>query len=244
MEKALKTFGLTPNQIDIYLATLELGEAKAQDIAKKAKILRTTTYEVLEQLKEMGLISQSNRKGVRFYMAEPPKKLDQLLDSKKRSIRDILPELESIYNIGEFKPKIRYYEGLEGLKSVYEDTLSVSNKRLYGILSMEDLFETVGEAYMNDYVERRIKTGVHLQVIRSKSKEVRPIWHGVPQEFRSLRYAPEGSIFPLTMYIYDNKVTLLSSKRENFGLIIESKEYMQTQKALFDVLWSVSTVPK
>ncbi len=239
--KTLIQFGFTQNQTKIYLAVLELGEGKAQDIAKKAHVLRPTAYEVLEQLKEIGAVGQYSRHGVRFYMAEPPVKLEKILESKKKSIRDILPELESMYNISGFKPKIHYYEGLEGYKTVYEDTLTASGGRLYGILSMKDLFDTVGEEYMNDYIARRIKAGIHLQVIRSEAKDKKPIWKESAKELRTLRLAPEDFTFPLTMYIYDNKVSLMSSKRENFGLIIESKEFMQTQKALFDILWQASS---
>jgi sugar-specific transcriptional regulator TrmB len=236
--KTLELFGFTSNQTKVYLALLELGEARVQDTAQRAKILRTTAYEVLEQLKNIGIVSMFNSKGARMYMAEPPQKLNEILQQKQKAIQEILPELKSMYNIGGFKPQIRYYEGVEGLKTVYEDTLTVSNKRLYGILSMKDLFETVGEEYMEDYVKRRIDAGIYLQVIRSEEKEVKEIWPETPEEKRTLRYAQHTFVFPLTMFIYNNKVSLLSSKRENFGLIIESKEFMETQKALFDVLWS------
>ncbi|KKT35755.1 MAG: Transcriptional regulator, TrmB [Parcubacteria group bacterium GW2011_GWA2_44_12] len=237
---ALSQFGLTHNQSNVYLALLELGEAKTQDIAKRAKILRTTAYEVLEQLKAIGLATVSYRKGVRVYIGESPKKLDQLLDAKKKTIHDVLPELESLYNISGFKPKMRYYEGIEGYKTVYGDTLNVTSKRLYAILSMQDLLDTVGENYMDGYIQRRISAGIHLSVIRSETKDIKPIWPDDPKYLRMLRYAPSGFIFPLTMYIYDNKVSLMSSKHENFGMIIESHEFMETQKALFDVLWSAS----
>jgi hypothetical protein len=158
-------------------------------------------------------------------------------------VREALPELESLYNISEFKPKIRYYEGLEGYKTVYEDTLTVSNKPLYGILSMRDLLDTLGEEFMDNYIKKRVTAGIRLQVIRSEPKEVKPIWKESVEELRTLRFAPDGFIFPLTMYIYDNKVSLMSSRRENFGLIIESREFMQTQKAMFEVLWQASTKP-
>lgn len=238
--KTLAQFGLTHNQTKIYLALLELGEAKVQDIAKGAAVLRTTVYEVLEQLKNLGIASQYNRAGVRLYMAEPPRKLEQILEFKKKSIQEIIPELESIYNIGGFKPKIKYYEGLEGYKTVYEDTLTAAGKRLYGILSMKDMLDKLGEKYMDDYIVRRVKAGIYLSIIRIGPHEIKHIWPEGPKEMRSVRLAPDNFVFPLTMYIYDNKVSLMSTKRENFSLIIESREFMQTQKALFDALWQTS----
>src|SRR3989338_2635126 len=241
ISQTLAQFGFTHNQTKVYLALLELGEAKVQEIAKKARILRTTTYEVLEQLKQIGLISMYHRGNVRLYMAEPPRKLTHILESKQQAVQAALPELESLYNVGDFKPKIRYYEGLEGYKTVYEDTLTVSSKQLCGILSMQDLIDTLGETYMDNHIKQRVTARINLKVIRSESKEAKPIWQNSKEELRTLRYAPDGFVFPLTMYIYDNKVSLMSSRRENFGLIIESREFMQTQKALFEILWKASS---
>lgn len=244
VSQTLNQFGLTPNQSKVYLALLELGEAKVQEIAKKARILRTTTYEVLEQLKISALVSHYNRRGARIYMAEPPIKLQQILESKKQAVIEILPELESMYNIGGFKPKIRYYEGLEGFKTVYEDSLTASTKRLYAILSMQDMLEKLGEEYMSHYIKSRVELGIILQVIRIGPHEIKPIWPSGLYEKRTVRLAPEKFVFPLTMIIYDDKVTVMSTRSENFGLIIESREFMQTQKALFETLWQVSSEPQ
>ena len=168
ISQTLSQFGLTANQGKIYLALLELGEAKVQEIAKKARILRTTTYEVLEQLKQIGLISMYHRHDVRLYMAEPPRKLTHILESKQQAVQMALPELESLYNIGDFKPKIRYYEGLEGYKTVYEDSLKAHSKQVSAILSMQDMLDKLGENYMNSYISKRIAAHIEHRVIRTE----------------------------------------------------------------------------
>lgn len=40
--------------------------------------------------------------------------------------------------------------------------------------------------------------------------------------------------------IYGNTVALISSKRENYGLIIESEEYAAHQGMLFEAVWMAS----
>jgi hypothetical protein len=85
-----------------------------------------------------------------------------------------------------------------------------------------------------------VEKKIYLQVIRISPYEIKPIWPTAHEELRTVRLAPQGFNFPLTMYIYDNKVSLMSTKRENFSLIIESHEFMQTQKALFNILWQAS----
>ncbi|OZB03942.1 MAG: transcriptional regulator TrmB, partial [Rhizobiales bacterium 39-66-18] len=44
----------------------------------------------------------------------------------------------------------------------------------------------------------------------------------------------------VTQYVYDDKVAIISSKRENYGLVIESEDFARLQTALFETLWSLS----
>jgi len=42
------------------------------------------------------------------------------------------------------------------------------------------------------------------------------------------------------MLTYDDKVSLISSRRENFGIIIQSEELSDLMNTLFAVLWQAS----
>lgn len=240
IEKELEKFGLDNKKAGVYLTVLELGEAKVYDIAKRVKLPRPTVYDILDKLSQMGLISFYEKRKVRYYIAENPEKFLILLENKANLFKHILPELRSRYNILEIKPKIHYYEGTDGIKTVLEDTLTASKKQLKSILSVVDLFEVPGRLYMDDYVKRRIEAGVRLKVIRSKPKEVGETWPTDTKALRELRYAPDNMVFSMTMFIYDNKVSLISSKKENFGMIIESKELAWNMNHLFEALWQVS----
>ena len=236
----LKEFGLDDKKAKVYLAVLELGQAKAHEIAHKAGVARATAYDLLEKLAQDGLVGAYDKHKIRYYIASDPEKIKRNLQEKQRSLEHLLPELKSVYNSLKAKPKISFYEGVEGLKTVFEDTLTAQNKNLRGILSMEDLYKVPGKNYMDDYVARRVAAGYQLRVIRSKPKEIAPDWPGSPAERRDLRYPPASMVFDMTTYIYDNKVGLISSVKENFGMIIESREYSQNMGHLFEALWQIS----
>jgi len=123
---------------------------------------------------------------------------------------------------------------------VIEDTLNSPDKQLKGILSAEDLFETLGERWMENYTQQRIKNGLSLKVIRSKAKEVGERWPTSKKDNRELRYTPSNMVFSMTMYVYGNKVALLSTRNENYGMIIEPDEFSTQQKQLFEALWQIS----
>jgi HTH-type transcriptional regulator, sugar sensing transcriptional regulator len=55
-----------------------------------------------------------------------------------------------------------------------------------------------------------------------------------------LRWAPAGAVFTMTTWTYDDKVAFISSRRENFGVIIQSEEFSDLMNTLFAILWQVS----
>jgi HTH-type transcriptional regulator, sugar sensing transcriptional regulator len=49
-----------------------------------------------------------------------------------------------------------------------------------------------------------------------------------------------GAVFRMTTWAYDDKVSFISSRRENFGIIIQSEEFSDLMNTLFAILWRVS----
>ncbi|MCP6060557.1 hypothetical protein NL388_35405, partial [Klebsiella pneumoniae] len=78
-----------------------------------------------------------------------------------------------------------------------------------------------------------VKRGIALKVLRSRNKDVEQIWPSGMEQLRELRYAPDGMTLGVTQYVYDDKVSIISSKRENYGLIIESEDFARLQSLMF-----------
>lgn len=244
LKNILTDLGLGKTKGEVYLAALGTGTATAQDIAKAAGLPRTTAHEVLTQLCTAGVVSYTTKGRTQLYSAESPQKLLHLLKQKEKNLEAALPDLLALYKTTGPRPRMRFYNGVEGIKTVLEDTLAVKNKILRGILSMSDLYQIPGKKFMDDYVARRIAAGIHLEVIRSAQKEIEETWPSSHRELRELRYAAENLLFPMTMYLYNDKVAVIGTQRENFGMIIESAEMNLTLANLFGVLWEVSKVSK
>jgi len=241
----LAQFGLEGKKAKIYLALLELGTARVFEIAKKSGVERPTAYDILNKLVREGLASFFDKDSVLHYRAEDPEKILDHLQEKQRVFERMLPELKSVYNALAGKPQVHFYEGIGGIKAVLEDTLTSRDKKLCGVLSVVDLFEVLGQEYMETYVQRRVEERINLRVVRSKPKEVdKEYWPTSLQALRQLRYAPAQMVFSMTTYTYGAKVALISSRRENFGMIIESGEFYENMQHLFEALWQVSKPDK
>jgi len=242
IDSTLVELGFHETEAKFYLAALELGQASVRDVARKAGISRTNAYDVFSRLLEQGLVVQVGGSSSRMMLiaAESPEQLLELLERRRRKLDAVLPELKSLHNRSLTKPRICFYQGLEGIKLVLNDTLTAHDKNLLGILSMRDLYEVLGREWMDALVRRRIEAGVFLRVIRSPMKDIPRRWPDTPEDLREVRFAPGDFVFAMTSYIYDNKVALISSRRENFAMTVESKEFALSQRHLFEVLWGAS----
>ena len=64
--KLLTELGLTPTETRVYLSSLKSGPTSVQEIAKRAKLSRTATYDVIAALQERGLMSTFDRGKKKF----------------------------------------------------------------------------------------------------------------------------------------------------------------------------------
>lgn len=242
IDRVLTDIGLHETEVRFYLAALELGQASIRDIAQKAGISRTNAYDVFSRLLEQRLVSEISQSGDRLMLivAESPQRVLEIVEERRKKLEAVMPELLSLHNRTPAKPNVRYYQGEDGIKAVLEQTLGCRSKSLLGILSMCDLYEVPGRQWMDEYVERRINAGVHLRVVRSSNKDLHPFWSQSEAELRTVRYAPPDFNFTMTTYIYGNTVALISSRKENFAMTIDSAELAVMQTGLFEMLWDAS----
>jgi HTH-type transcriptional regulator, sugar sensing transcriptional regulator len=235
LNELLEQLGLGYKEDDVYLALLELGAAGVNEIAIKANIKRTTTYDVLSSLGKKGLIGQTQKGKKRLFFAEEPEKLNKLLSEKKQRLEEMMPILKSLYNTAGSKPKIRYYEGKEGLKDVYRDTLNYKG----GLVAFvtENIIRQLGQSFADEYLERRKKAGITVRVIGPANEEIIAYQKTDHAFLKETRVVPADSFpFSIEMNIYGNKLAFMSFKEE-MGIIIESNEVAKNMRLLFELAW-------
>ncbi len=239
IKEILKQLNIGSNKADVYLACLEMGGATAYAISKKVGLKRPTVYDILAQLASDGLVYKSIKKNVKyFYPAEPEKLLRQIREKEQRLIA-ILPALEELYNSPKANPLIRYFEGKEGIKEMYEDSLK-SLKKGDEILAYvgDDVLSYIPD-YAEDYVKRRIEKGIRLRGIYKKFFEMEKKYMAKNQEQLRVAKILDEKFFPVDneTNIYGNKIAIASYGNEMFGMIIESNEIAKSQKAIFELAW-------
>ncbi len=241
----LKQVGLSDKQAKVYLAALELGEASALQISRHSGVNRVTCYQALDRLAAEGLVREVKVEGKSRFVAEMPKKLlENLLDRKINTERQILalekvlPELESLYNYSEVKPKIRFYEGVEGLKQIYQDTLE-EKKEILAFTAYHRVDASLKRWLDKYYIPQRVKRNIFAKVIAPSSEFARKFKRLDSRQNRHTLLVPADKFpFSIEVNIYGNKVAIISFvKKEMMGVIIESKEVAATFRLIFQLAW-------
>lgn len=235
MQEILKKMGLAEQEIKVYLATLELGQASLQEIAKKAGIPRTSIYNFIDNLQEKRLIWATSRQKRKVYSAAHPSQLIEIEKTRLSELQAAVPELLAIYNQDKQKPRVAFYEGLDGIKYVYADSLTVDQP----IIEWADFqaLKTVLGNFYQQYPIERAKRNISIKSLISNDIEAR---QAVASDIKLLRESKFLSTQELKtdVMVYGNKVALLSLKSTPpFAVLIEDASLAQTMRVIWQEIW-------
>lgn len=240
LKQELSAFGLSESEASAYLALLELGKASIAQIAKKAGIKRPTTYLIIESLKENGLVSMAKKHKKTLFVAEDPRKIIDILEERKNKMNRIMPELLSFANMLDQKPAIQFFEGNEGIKSVYRDTLNYGDQEMLTFFS-ESYAEDFEEDFFRDfYFPERIKKKIWVRAILPKQDIIQKLVSQDTQHLRKSKIVQSGTFnISIEVNLYGkNKVGIISFE-EKFALIIESEKIHSSLKNIFELVWNL-----
>ncbi len=236
--RILESIGLTDVQAQLYLAGLQLSSGPASEYAKVTGINRITAYNILEELVRNGRFTLVKKARGKWYAPVAPEYLAVEARKNADALHRSLPELRSLQGKKERRPHVRFFEGWEGVRKVYEDTLTAKSELLN--FSNSAIIRKYWENYDEEYVAERVKRGVHLRGIAPDDPTGRKV-HGEDREkLREFRLVSARDFdFTNEINIYDSKVAICSfaSQPDMFGVIIESKEVAETQRQIFEMAW-------
>jgi sugar-specific transcriptional regulator TrmB len=244
--KDLKQLGLTSKEAALYCVLVKHGPSEASELARRVQIPRTTVYDLAERLREKGLMSKTTRRGETLFVAEDPRFLFQRHSFLSSLAKRLADEFTKSEERRVSKPHISYFEGVRGLREIFEKTLLHRNLTMYQIVSTKDMLETLGTAFMKKYIKLRAARNIKNKAIiipegNIDDKKYGYSSHTDSKYLRESRLGPKG-MGPIAMFmIYDDNVAIVSTERENFGFIVHSSDFATLMKGIFNVLWNISS---
>lgn len=242
----LLKIGLSAEEARIYLACLEINGGPASVIARKADVHRVSCYHTLENLLKKQLLSQYTKNGVKYFTPEPPEQLVKLAEEKVNLTKSLMPELNSLASAIAFKPKMRSYDGREGVEKIFEESLTAEGEIL-GYTNLQKVID-FSPKYFEHYTHSKLKKGIKTRYLSPNTVEsVHVMDPFLPKKYDAnlieiLLVNKDQFLFENEILIFGNEVGIVSlNKDELLGVIIESPTFARTMKAGFDLAWLGAT---
>lgn len=128
--EVLETAGLTHDEAEIYNLLLVNGASGAGKLLAKTDMKRGLLYKTIERLAKRGLVDEKTVRGRAVFHPAQPEELLKAAEIKeleaariKKAVETALPEMKAKFSLASERPVIRFYEGAEGLRKLYEDKL-------------------------------------------------------------------------------------------------------------------------
>lgn len=236
------SLGLNEKETKVYLAVLELGTATIQDVSKQTGVKRTSIYNFIDELKMRGLVSEITQDHRTFLLAEHPDNLIKEIERQQREaemekqkIQALMPELLGLFNRPGHKPKVKFYDGVAGIKKVYENTLTEGGP-IHAFSDYEKMLPVMDLNYMVDYANRRAEKGIHFYSIGTPGPWAKKAIELNKKQKREMKVTDELN-FSTEINIYGNKVALISFTRPYAAIIVEDKAIADTLLTLWKWMW-------
>lgn len=238
----LRKIGFSDKKAELYKALMSMGRGTAAELAVTARVKRTTAYDILEELTVDSLASMTFIGNKRVFVAEPPENLQKLVERQIHVIDRLMPGLKELFHQHGQRPRVRYFEGYEGIRHVHEELLKTRGGEYFYFGSITGFVDALGKDYLASFVSRRINRRIWSNAIRIRTHEIdSPYMTPGDENYRRVRYLSHSlpdSVANLTLF--DGKIAICSTSQENYGMIIESREMYAILKLVWDCMWEAA----
>ncbi len=239
LQKVLQNIGLSESEAKVYLTLLLLGSATVIQIARSSDLKRTTVYGLIESLKNQGLVAIEVKGWKQKFIAENPEKLETIFNSKKEAFSKQLPKLSALYTAHESQSIIKYYEGLEAVKGVYEDLLKdIEPHDDYLVLSDQRMWQNLDPKYFRSFLERRAKLPVRIRMLLQDSEVARDMKKFQRNYNSFVKILSSSTKLSTNLIIIPRRVVIHQLHPNPLAIVIENSSVIQMHREMFEVMWS------
>lgn len=246
----LKDFGLNEDEAKIYICLSDGQIRTVVEIAKQISLPRTTVYDNIEKLSQKGLIELVIGHKTKYFKISPLNSLDLIIEKQRSETEKLTQNLALLKEelrqplISNIFTQVKYYHGVAGLQQMMWNALS-AEKETFGYSEFGRI-EVVGEKFTNKWVEEFKLKGLTDRVITNNRPEIKKYinqYVGNPSQHQlrmsGIRMLPEKKAhISGDTTIYNNTFAVCYWRNgEIIGFEIENKQFVLTQKTIFETLW-------
>ena len=239
----LRNIGLSEKAAKVYLSSLVLGEATVLSLAKHSGVKRTSIYYTLDELKDIGAITETKRQKKIYYLPTPPKDVIKRMRDKVFEAEDFIEELEKIKHSVFKKPRVYFLYGPSGFKKIWDMVFASRDKEFRIITEGANFLDFVREKYiLDDIIKNKKKLNISSRQLISDSPYARQIVAKDLTENRKSKFLPKNYPIPFTEVICSEFVAFISPRFDNNLFVVENERFAETRKSIFEITWE--SLPK
>lgn len=234
----LKAFGLEDIEAQAYVRLTRLGKARASSLSAALKMNRTTTYRVLERLKQAGIVETSMSRPVSFIAVEPRKALQLLIDRRKDELhaaetkyQQVLEQFTKFYIPSEegVSAKFSILQGSEEIHRAITKLAKDAYKKISMITSVRDL----GKMYYSGVYEALAAAkarGVAIEIVTEVDLPALEIVKHY--EFAQIRHRAESKMKMVLKDEEEALITVSSGAEEEVALWTYSQSFASAMQSI------------
>lgn len=246
LKPILLNLNLSEKEVEIFLALLKLGKGTATSMSRESGITRTHVYDIVKTLIDRGLVSEVEERGVKTYEGVDHAGLLAFISREQKNLQQIekkVVQMASEFNalqVGrQQKTKVRFFDGVEGVKNIYEEIRRDLQKQyesfeLMTVFSPANLERILPGFEYLDYPNMRgrdiVAEDEMLNVYIEQMKQSANV--------TSYKVWPkEKGIFPTDTIVWKNKIATIDLVGYPSGIIVENDSMVKTFTLWFEQLW-------
>ena len=239
IEKTLQKAGFTQNEVKAYLTLIKIGKSTSYTIVKEAEISSGKIYETLDKLIRRGLVSYVIIRGKKYFEAADPERLVDYMKKRESEIHEeledvkkIVPELKLKKKATEEKTKAEIYEGISGIKTVYELMLrEVKSGNTILIMGAPKEAGEKLDVYFDNFNKRRIEKNIQLKIILNYG-------HSREKKLKSLKKTQVKKVItPTWINVFNDYVATFNLTEKPIVFLIKNKKTAESYRQYFDLMW-------
>lgn len=242
IKKNLSELGFNNNEIMVYVALTQLGEAPASKIAKKADLPRTTAISILNKLAADGYLTLHHFRGTAYYWIESPRAIVGKFETKIKIAEDLNTLLANLYRSESHFPGAQIFDTKTSIRNFIENT--ISNLPLRSIIYTIDtpaegnyakiFSDNVGDTILSKKQTRAIFTKTLVPFGCLKTIEPRK----ANQKNIEIRELPADINFKASLWLINNLLVLFSGNPP-FVVAIKHPLIVTSLKGVYDHFWNM-----
>ena len=238
--KGLENLGLNEKQAKVYVALLQLGRTSAYAAADKAELKKPTTYVILGELMEKGLVTRVPRSRKQLFVAKRPEEFFAAAEERLKNAQSILPDLLSLIKGSQDKVRTLYYEGLTGVReALWYRTKEMKNRELVGFYATVEQASPELEQLFFEWHQESKKHSIKVRGIVPDHPSLQKYREEVDPKYDfTFRVVPfEKYSAKISIDVGDTFVRIIAF-RELQAIVIDNPDVAQTVRQIFELVWA------